>query len=1729
MKKKLKQIVCLLVSVMLITGSLPIGVLAEELPQPTPTTTENAVNLIEDGFAPAAATVPVTPEQSVPETDPVVTHDEPVLVTPEVNQSMSTAETVTASETITATAIVTDGDYEYDDSVAGVATITKYIGTATTVTIPTTLGGRKVVAIGAGAFNGNTTVQKIIIPLTVTTIASGDATATYTFGGCSSLTEVLIPTSVKTIATYAFSNTNGVKISGYKGSQAEKYASEHGLTFNTLNFSVALTPSLPSGQNIGTSLTLVAAATGGTGTLNYEFYYELEKLDGTNITATIQGSSPASSAEFPLTVAGTYTFYVDVKDDAGYTCTNIIDNYKVIDQPIVNFVSSVSSPQYKDAPIEFTATVSGGTAPYSYEFYHTFGIQTVVDKPKTTTTDTSMSWTSAGFTTVGTYAFYVKVTDKYGTETIKTISDYKIYDYLKVEGFTIDKASPQELGTELKLTATASGGKTDCEYKFSYILAGKTEVIQDYSEQSSTTFTPPKTGTYTFRVEVTNGYGVVEPKEVTGYEIRDTPVIGNFTAAKADGTPFYVGDTAGIVLKAEGVAEGKTPYSYKYFYQNGTGAKTEMTAVDSTNFKPSDAGTYTFFVEVTDASGLKTERQVSNYVVYPKLEGTLVFPASQNRETTVKFAATATGGKSTYKYQFFYKLASEGDDQYLPINQEPSSTKTSSKYFSDPGNYDIKLEITDANGILLTLEELLVINNNPLIDEFNLTGDAFYADQEMQLTAKVDPVVNGSTLVLTAKMGTKSVTIPNSTITTVAATNTFKFTPNAAGTYTFTVTLKNADGTIADTKTMSSIKVLAAPSAKAVKVSKTSGVLLGDTVKLTAGATGGKTAYQYKFYVKKPGETSSEPVNMSFSTANTMNYTVTEVGEYIFYVEILDANGKPSVNKTESASVPIKVTNPAVITDFAATKVTTGTETAVVYEKNAVKLTAKLEDYKGDGELTCEFFYKQGSTEVQIGSPVKVEETSATVKNRMVEATTNFIPPAAGSYTLIVKVTDEQGTRVTKTISNYKVLPLGTTKAIKLSKVSGLLQGETIKLTATASGGKTPYTYAFYVTGPDGVEKLIVTTDNKLTYTNYKLEAVGDYKFSVVITDANGVILATKTQTTSQTIAVTNPPDLKPLTVVKDQTVGTHKVTPVAYENDTLTITAVPNGTTGVAPINYEFQAKLGTTIVDTQNNNTGQFTFTKTKAGSYTFTVTATDKLSSKDVVKQSSYKVLPEVTTKSIKASKTTGLIVGETIKLTAAGSGGKTPYSYSFYYYRDDNKTDKNNITSDPKSKTVTFALPGKGNYEFHVIVTDANGVVSTNSDNLDVSTTATVGNPPVIESLVADKVNGSPVYPGDAVKLTAKVKSGTGLQAPDFQFYYTLGTSRIDIPITTPPTLADPYTAAGTFTPTQAGTYNLCVDVFDGTNTVTQKISSYKVLSDVAVKTFKADKASGVNINTTVKLNAVGTGGKAPYMYEFSYYGQGDVIGTTPPKIIKAYSTDATANFIPTKSGFYTLQVNVKDATGKVCSTSGIIQDFEVVDYPVVKTFTASLPAGQYVGTSIDLTATVDGGTGPYTYTFAYQVNGGTSVPIPASTVAATELKTNTATQKLETAGTYTFTVSVTDSNGSPVASNKIEKYIVYAEPVAKSLTVSKAEIIVGASVTVKAIAEGGKGPLKYKFIFTKTDGAEVVRDYSTTSSYYFKPTAEGTYTVKVLVQDANGHISTELAGDKTIIVKPKPTT
>ena len=91
--------------------------------------------------------------------------------------------------------------YSLDDENAS---ITSYKGNATSLIIPSKLDGYTVVAIGDGAFEGNTLLTAVTIPDTVVTIEEG------AFSGCTGLTDIKLSRNLKTLGSDAFYGCNGL-------------------------------------------------------------------------------------------------------------------------------------------------------------------------------------------------------------------------------------------------------------------------------------------------------------------------------------------------------------------------------------------------------------------------------------------------------------------------------------------------------------------------------------------------------------------------------------------------------------------------------------------------------------------------------------------------------------------------------------------------------------------------------------------------------------------------------------------------------------------------------------------------------------------------------------------------------------------------------------------------------------------------------------------------------------------------------------------------------------------------------------------------------------------------------------------------------------------------------------------------------------------------------------------------------------------------------------------------------------------------------------------------------------------------------------------------------------------------------------------------------------------------------------------------------------------------------
>ena len=210
--------------------------------------------------------------------------------------------------------------------------------------------------------------------------------------------------------------------------------------------------------------------------------------------------------------------------------------------------------------------------------------------------------------------------------------------------------------------------------------------------------------------------------------------------------------------------------------------------------------------------------------------------------------------------------------------------------------------------------------------------------------------------------------------------------------------------------------------------------------------------------------------------------------------------------------------------------------------------------------------------------------------------------------------------------------------------------------------------------------------------------------------------------------------------------------------------------------------------------------------------------------------------------------------------------------------------------------------------------------------------------------------------------------------------------------------------------------------------------------------------------------------------------------------------------------YTLSFIPSNATGVYKSSNITVtyeysKDNEVVNPPVISSFTADKKSPQVSGTQIKLTAKATG-NGTLQYKFLIKDSSGNWA------VLRDYGKSNVYTWKTGKAGNKTIYVDVKDSNGKVTRASM--SYTIKAEakpPVVSSFTADKkSPQASGTQIKLTAKATGN-GTLQYKFLIKDAAGNwSVLRDYGTSNTYTWKAGKTGNKTLYVDVKDSNGKVT-----------------
>jgi hypothetical protein len=285
--------------------------------------------------------------------------------------------------------------------------------------------------------------------------------------------------------------------------------------------SVSLSPSLSSPRATGTTVTFTATGTGGTAP--YSFKWWIQKDGG---AWTMQQDWNGGTLNWTPSQTGTYVIgawgrsagaTADVAQAIGTTAFVITSVPSAPPPPpapapppagssmsSVTVSTNLPSPQMTGTPLTFTASGSGGVAPYSYKWWmqKDGGAWTLVRDWSTN----SLTWTpnQPGTYVIGAWGrssgSTTNVAQAIGTATVIIGGVNTPGAPMTGASVAVTSSGMLQVGSSMTLTASGSGGSAPYSFKWWVQRNGGEWLLLQSWGSSTFTWTPPLPGTYVFGV-----------------------------------------------------------------------------------------------------------------------------------------------------------------------------------------------------------------------------------------------------------------------------------------------------------------------------------------------------------------------------------------------------------------------------------------------------------------------------------------------------------------------------------------------------------------------------------------------------------------------------------------------------------------------------------------------------------------------------------------------------------------------------------------------------------------------------------------------------------------------------------------------------------------------------------------------------------------------------------------------------------------------------------------------------------------------------------------------------------------------------------------------------------------------------------------------------------------------------------------------------------------------------
>ncbi len=468
--------------------------------------------------------------------------------------------------------------------------------------------------------------------------------------------------------------------------------------------------------------------------------------------------------------------------------------------------------------------------------------------------------------------------------------------------------------------------------------------------------------------------------------------------------------------------------------------------------------------------------------------------------------------------------------------------------------------------------------------------------------------------------------------------------------------------------------------------------------------------------------------------------------------------------------------------------------------------------------------------------------------------------------------------------------------------------------------------------------------------------AIGTYEFTVVATDS-----AAPPHTGTASLSIT----IQAATVLSVTTTNL----PAGVVGISYSAQLASSG--GTSPISWSLS--FGSTLPPglTLDPATGSITGTPSSAGTYDFTIVATDSAASPQTATASlSINIaLPVlwVTTTSLPDAR-----VGSTYSATLAATGGVQPYSWS--------------LTGGSLPSGVTLAADGtlsgtpsvSGDYSVTLQVTDSSSSPQTATSTLILRVLDAAGGP----ELWMVSLPGAALDSAYSVTLVA-----AGGTTP---YVWSVGSGAL------PPGLSLDATGTLSGTATTAGTYTFVVQVTDSSTAAKTAQRQYTIVVFTAPITITTVSLPNGVIGDPYDDAVAVNGGVAPYSWSVS-------AGSLPAGLALDAGTGAVTG-TPTGAGTYTFTIQAADSSNPVKTGS---QQFKVSiasSSNALNITTTGFPDG-VMGVPYSAMVTALGGTPPYSWSSSGALPSGLTLDSATGIIAGTPTAL----------GKSNFTIQVTDSS------------------------------------------------------------------------------------------------------------------